>query len=552
MFERIREMFSSSIPAMAYPEKSQELGIIENMSTGSVDEAANNTSSIANFLIGLCDFENLNERDIYEQLFVWEPEVAAVVTKVAEMARSSFKYFMLINDSAFDNIPDVELVDKESYSGELDEDLRNLISTSKLRNEMLDTANEISRLIDVPGIIETWASVLYLHGEVYLKKDGLSLSILPNNRITILDNEDRIMANVNPNTLITEENVLVMDERRPTMTIIKKPNFVHLKLNDVPINIRDIKNRQTFGIYALSPLHRAITAIWMKRQIYIIRTLWSYGNLPREHHIIDANAFNAALYSGTPEQKRRKSNRALVNYIRGYAENLTKKAPDQSHVTSSNIRIENIEHAGNAFMSDEAFLKQLDNSIWDALGMPPSIIRGLSDGSYASELIIASGASLRVEQIARRIGKVILDNMRERLLQINPEYPVNHLDIKIAFEIASSRLETLKVGQLMKDIGLYTPTEIREESEHSPLTDQQISDDGLVTSGNTSIVHSIEELSPEKQSELKSKNSVNANFGGIKGVRSNGTTQNPTTPRSASTQPTDSGNALSKNVLDDD
>jgi hypothetical protein len=549
---------SVGLPATYYRTKSQDTGISESVAGGLATSSSSITSTLSNFLIGLTNFDELNERDIYEQLFIWEPEVAAVVNKVAEMVRSSYRYFMLIDDAQFDHIPKdlYNYISDESYSGELDPDLRALLGKHTLRNEMLDVANEIARNIDIPSTFETWASIMYLHGEVYLEKhDDLSLSLLPNNRITIIDDLTRIDANVNPNTIITDENYLVIDERLlNTQTIFEKGKFIHLKLSDVPLNIRDIKTRQTYGIYSISPIHRVIIPVWMKRQVYIIETLWRWANVPREHHIVNADAFNLALFPGTPIQKRKAADKAIKSFIAGYAKGLQTDAPDQKYVTSSNVTIQNLEHVGNAYMDASNLLNQINASVWDGLGMPPSVIRGLSDGSYASELIVASGASLRIEQIAKRISRVILDNMRERLLQINPEYPVNHLDIKIGFEVASSRLEQLKVAQLMKDIGIFTPTEIREESEHAPLTEQQVKDEGLVTAGNVSIVHSIDELSPEAQKKLETDAqkeivSVKSNFGGVTGGRSDGKVNHPTTFKSASTQGTDSADAVSKGVL---
>jgi hypothetical protein len=465
---------------------------------------------------------------------------------------------MLIGDTMLDSIPDeiYEKLNNEEYDGQLEPELRALISKSRLRDEMKDTANEISRLIDIPSIMETWAAILYLQGELYLQKhDNLSLTVLPNNRITILDDKARIDGAISPNTIITDENFLVIDEHFfTTQTILEKDEFIHLKLSDVPLNIIDNRERMTFGIYGISPLQRCIVPIWMKRQVYIIETIWRWANVPREHHIIDANAFNVALFPGTPVQKRKAADKALRSFISSYAAGLKTLAPDQKHVTSSNVKIENLEHAGNSYMDASGLLAQIDGSIWDGAGMPPSVIRGQSDGSYASELIIASGASLRVEQIAKRISKVILENMKERLLQINPDYPVSHLDVKIHFELAASRLEKLKVAQLMKDIGAFTPTEIREEVGFAPLNEQQIKDDGILTSGNTQIVHSIDELSLEHQQKIKTEaqqeiEKTKANFGGVVGGRSDGKVNSPTTPKSAGTQTTDSGDSVSKSVL---
>ncbi|MFA5760194.1 MAG: hypothetical protein WC877_00265 [Dehalococcoidales bacterium] len=569
--EHITEYFSMGMPGTYYRGKSQDLGFDSVTPHGTPAGATAITSTLANFLIELTNFDELNERDIYEQLFVWEPEVAAVVNKVAEMVRSSYDCFMLIDDSNFDNIPSnlkigyvtegdensLEEANELTEVGELGEssiDREITTSTSEKRDAMKDTANEIARRIDIPSIIETWAAVLYLHGEIYLEKhQNLSLTILPNNRITIVDDKDRILMNANPNTIIAEENYLVIDERLETERVLEKNQFIHIKMSDVPLNIIDTKGRQTFGIYAISPLHRAVIGIWMKRQVYIIRTLWGWANVPREHHVINAEAFSFDKFPGTPAQKKVAAEKAIQSFMYNYAAGLKTDAPDQKYITSSNIEVRNIEHAGNAFMDDDKFLDQIDNTIWDALGMPKSVIRGLSDGSYASELIVASGASLRIEQIARRISRVILENMRERLLLIDSTFAVDHLDIKISFEIAESRLEKAKIAQLKKDLGVCTATEIREELNLQPLTEQQITEEGIVTAGNITIIKSFDELSMDNQAQVQTDASIQlekakANFGGQK-LRSDGKVNYPSTPKSREQQPTDSATSKSKRVL---
>lgn len=564
--ERVKHLFSSgestgSIPATYDYTKSQNLSVGEKVMRGAHAPAhgAIITTSLADFLIGLTKFEDLNERDIYEQMFVWEPEVASVVNKVGEMVRASFDCFMIIDDSNFDNIPKDLSIAVKTEPGDDDQFDDITIGKTKRsnlskRDEMKDTANEISRQIDVPSIIETWANVLYMQGEIFLEvHPNLSLTIIPNNRVTILDDEKRIDLEFNPNVIITEEKVLVIDERLPTQRVLQKNQFIHVKLSDVPLNILDPQKRQTYGIYGISPLHRAITAIWMKRQSYIIRTLWGWGNIPREHHVVNAEAFSFDKMPGTPAQKKIAAEKAMRKFIIDYASGLKTDAPDQKYVTSSNIEIRNVEHAGNAFMDDKDFIDQINSAVWDALGMPPSVIRGLSDGSYASEIIVASGASLRIEQIARKLGRVILENMRERLTIIDPSYPVNLLDIKISFEVAESRLEKGKIAQLKKELGVYTPTEIREELNSMPLTENQITEEGLVTSGNTFIVKSIDELSPDYQTNLQTKSQIQVASaklnGGGQTIRSDGKVNYPTTSHSANQQPTDSGDNVSKKVL---
>lgn len=201
------------------------------------------------------------------------------------------------------------------------------------------------------------------------------------------------------------------------------------------------------------------------------------------------------------------------------------------YVTDTNTVIKNIEHSGSTYMASNELLDQIESQIWDGLGMPPGVIRGKSDGSYASDLIVASGASLRIEQIARKISRVVLQNMKERLLDINPEYPVNHLDIKVKFEFNPSLLDQARTAALYKQIGEYTPTEIRAITGFSPLTEEQ-----------------KEELVEAKTRENYTKLPVepkNATSDGINGDKVN----YPTTPHSENTQRTTQPDSVTKNTL---
>ena len=202
-------------------------------------------------------------------------------------------------------------------------------------------------------------------------------------------------------------------------------------------------------------------------------------------------------------------------------------------------------------MESNGLLDQISEAVWDGVGMPKSVIRGATEGSYASELVVASGASMFVEQIANKIGKVVLDNMRERLMKVNPQYPVNHLNVKIAFEIAQSRIEQMKNMQLMKEVGQFTSTELREEIGKPALTEEQINSEGVITAGNVTIIKGMQAYEQQGVSQQQDTSATNKlrPTSGAKGVRGDGSVGYPTTAKSAGTQGTDSGDAVSENVL---
>lgn len=562
IFTKVREMFSSGAT------KPMSLDITSNLAAGGIGSATTVTSDLGKFLSGMSNFSAMSEHEIYEQFYVWEPEISSTINKTAAMVRSSFKYFTLIDDAEIDNLPpNVDLSTAESITQDYgtlakpmedgDNDLDDITAnttgnSSGLREEMRDTANEIARNINVSNIFEVYAAMMYTHGEVFLRRnEDMSLSIIPNDRVTILDDLGRKTGSVSPMILIAQENFLIIDEKLQTEIELKPGEFVHIKLYDVPLNLKDSKGRSTFGIYSISPLQRCIIPIWMKRQIYMIETLWRWANVPREHHTIAAEAYKLNLYPGTPEMKKKAAEKDMSKDISSWSAKLQADAPDQKYVTSSNIQIKPVEHNGSSYMESNGLLTQIEDAIWDGVGMPKSVIKGKSDGSYASELITASGASMFIEQIASKIAAVVLQNMRDRLLIINPQYPVNQLDIKIDFEIAQSRLERMKNMQLMKESGQFTGTEIREEVGKPALTDDQLNNEGVVTSGNVTIIKGRDVYDTQGQMNQSGDTSTDELrvTNGAQGIRGDGTVSHPSTPQSANTQGTDAGDAVTENIL---
>lgn len=568
IINRVRESFSTAMTtARSGGGTRNALDINSNMSVGGIGSATAVSSDLGNFITGMSNFPQLSEHQIYEQFYIWEPEIAATINKTAAMVRSSFNYFTLIDDAELDNLPPtsdisegLEVQNPESGSLDLlsEDEFGNstIVASKAIRDEMCDTANEIARTINIPNLFEVLAAIMYTHGEVFLRKyPDKSLEILPNDRVTILDDLGRIHNTGDITKLVTQENYLVFDEQLPTELKLKRNEFIHIKLYDVPLTLKDNRGRTTFGIYSISPLQRCIIPIWMKRQIYITETLWRWANVPREHHTIEAEAYKLNLYPGTPEMKKAAAEKAMSSDIAKWSAQLKSDAPDQKYVTSSNIKITPVEHSGSSYMESNGLLEQIQDAIWDGVGMPRSVIKGKSDGSYASDLVVSSGASLFVEQIANKIGRVMLDNVRERLLIINKQYPVNQLDIKITFKIAPNRLEQMRNMQLMKDVGQFTSTEIREEVGKPSLTKDQIDNEGVVTSGNVTIVKGTKDYENQGKMNQNTMNPMTSPKNKLRptnsgnGVKSDGSVNTPTTPHSANTQDTDSSKAVTDTVM---
>ena len=115
----------------------------------------------------------------------------------------------------------------------------------------------------------------------------------------------------------------------------------------------------------------------------------------------------------------------------------------------------------------------MTNSIFSAIGLPRSIIEGMSSSNFAGELVIYSHANDKIVQVAEKISRAVLIAIKRKLLKMNPEYPVDLLDVKISYNMGNNALENSKIAQLMHTMDKFTDDEIRIKMGYKPATDDQ-------------------------------------------------------------------------------
>ena len=93
--------------------------------------------------------------------------------------------------------------------------------------------------------------------------------------------------------------------------------------------------------------------------------------------------------------------------------------------------------------------------------------------------------SAKVLQLAKKIRFVILGMIRDRLLLIDPTYPVDIVDIKLELSLAMNKLEAFRQLSLMVAAGVFTQEEIRGIVGYEMLTDEQ--KEKIVSSGRIVI-----------------------------------------------------------------
>lgn len=345
---------------------------------------------------------------------------------------------------------------------------------------MLKIAKLQEEAICAPTMMETLGESMLTYGNVYLHLMGemqnMTYEMFPPEYVSMVKTEaDVNVVKVYP--IMTNPGFFVLNERNTFQfqrRIIPYSEIVHIKYKDTPLILRDRLGRMTYGVYSISPLTRAIVPIWWKRQITIIDILWRARNVPREHHQVSAGVFSLNQFDGRDwTEKRNKATTESLKFMQSYRDSMSAQPPDSGLVTLDTVKVTSI--GGNAtYMQTNELLQQIEDQIWTALNIPPSMINGKGTSSYASELVISNYVSGKVIQLAEKIKPAILDLIRKRCLAINPEFPVYKLDIKLELAMAASEMEALKQSVLMRSAGVYTEDEIRARGgDYEPLKDDQ-------------------------------------------------------------------------------
>lgn len=498
-------------------------------SSSTVQENQNNTADFVAFSNHISKFNEWKRDELYENMYIYEASIASAVDSFSIMVRESYNYI----DAKYVNKP-------RSLLSKLKDKL--LIGDKTLIDEMLLQANDIASTIHIEDIYEAYASMLIIFGNLYLEKNkDLSLSVIPNYKVTIIDKLERINGGMqSTEDLIIQPNYLIIDEGLDTQRILNKDQFFNIRFRDTPLIVEDSKCRLTFGIYSVSPLRRAIIPVWYKRIAMANDALWRAKSVPREHHKLDKESFNTINYTGTPDVRAAKAQADIATAISNYKANLTSQAPDQGYVTVSNVEIDMVEPSSTSYMRANELIEQMNQETYSAMNLPQSVIKGVSGSNYASELVISAYTSSKVKQIAQKISYALLENIKDRLKIINPKFPVDQLDIKVSFTLANSRLEQFKIAQVMASMGIYTANEIREVTEHEPLEDK----DNILVYTGSSITPATPEPEEPQENSLNQPNKQKTPNNGGQSLSSDGSVNYPSTPQSANQQPTDSPTAI--------
>lgn len=436
MFEKIKAMFS------------RFGGVSSQWSTESKVVALKRISSnLIDYLVKLSSFQDMVEDEIYEQLFIWEPEIGGAVDRIGTLVGQSYQGVYL---------KDVDEVEDDA------------------EKRTLELAKKVADTIDVRSQMEALSRLLMVYGNIFIHwptADRSSYTILPNRYMTAVPSKDLISSSTI--SLITSSEYYIFKEGTSDQQIYPKSSITHIKYDDTPIFVKDTYGRTTYGVYSLSPIHRTVIPVWWKRQTMITDIMWRVRNVPREHHKIKSEMFSLDKYEGTWAQRRAAAKADASAMINEYVNMLENQMPDQGYVSLDSIDITPVDSKTSGYMRTNELMEQLDAKIWTALNVPASIVNGTAAGSYASELAVSNYVTAKVVQMAHKVKGVMLECIRSRVRMVDPTLPIDKIDLKIELVMSTSRLEIVREASIMATLGIFTDAELRGHLGWEPLTEDQ-------------------------------------------------------------------------------
>jgi hypothetical protein len=404
------------------------------------------TAGIVKFLMEMSRFDIMKEDDIFEQLYAFEAEAGGGIDRLSTLASTAFGGWTIRDDDRM-----------------RDDD----------EKEMLRLAKTLGESMQINEHIEAMTELLMMFGNVYLRYKKGQITYLPNKYVSFIEDMEQL-EQITADRILYSPAIMTLYENDPMYTTetIDSKEYRHIKYKLTPIHMKDIMGRKTYGFYSISPLQRAILPTWWKRQTMIIDILWRWKNLPREHHKIDSSSFTLDKYIGSKSQRIQQAQDDADTEIARYTAQINNLQPDQGYVSLNNLDISTIE-SRTQHTSVNNLTNQLDQKVWSAINVPESIVNGKGAGSYASELVISNYVSAKIVSIVSKFKPIFLEMVRDRILMINPNLPVEKLDMNVKLMIAASELELFREAAIMATLGIFTPDEIRNMLQFADLTEQQ-------------------------------------------------------------------------------
>jgi len=382
-----------------------------------------------------------NEKELYLAMSVQDPELYGAIRNVAYTVASTYGGVFAPENA------------------ELHEAANALADRLKFRQVFYAAAKNMMRFGDA-----VFEKIYNKAGKV------LQLRCLPMTHLTILESREQISK---LDAQIFERNLYCLNEtNEQKRKIWPKQDIVHFSLEDCSDAVTDILGRYTFGVWSESPLKSLKRDILWKHLTILNDMKWRQKMVPRLHHKLDLSAFRPEMFpAATYEEKYSKAKAAAQTAIDSYVESIKAPSPEQDYVTGQEVEIVPIETKSMTVRDPNELVQQQNLSICAATGVPMSALVGSLRGSYASELIVSSFATLRARNIAEKIKEILEDLLREQLADRFRD--AHKLFIKLQLILDKDRAELAREIALLAGTNCFTKTELRQLWGLPPLEEEE-------------------------------------------------------------------------------
>jgi len=337
------------------------------------------------------------------------------------------------------------------------------------------------------------ADTILTYGDaVYIAKYDESVGLkelrpLPMEFLTIVESEAQIGI---PIAQIFEANIYLLNELGTGVEEFtdsnkvdnlrwKKEEIAHFARSDISSTVYDIIGRYTYGVWSMSPIEPLRSQLLWKLALQINDLVLRQHLVPRQHHKLDLERFRPELYAGdTIEERMAKAKADAEAYIAAYATTIAVplKDVDKSIVTGKTTEIGYLEPSKVTYLDPNPLIEQVNQNIYAAFAPVETAVTGRGARTYATELVIASYATLCAESIADIIKteflKIIRKHVQTKYKNKYDEH-LDKIDIKIRLELEILKGEQVRRLAILSAIPMMTVDELRAEVGKEPLTEEQ-------------------------------------------------------------------------------
>ena len=338
---------------------------------------------------------------------------------------------------------------------------------SKEEIKALDAAVSIARKLDFKGLFYAYAFNTLAYGDymeriIFNTEKGVtSLQSLPLNSMTIINDKGDINRR---DVVITSRNLYLRDEEHVVDQFPYLPeDIVHVSYNSRGQWIRDILNRDTYGLYSIPPIATLFRIIAYKNETMDNDRKWRKNALSREHWTLDVDELGPNGFEGTKQEKINQSITAVNQALTSFKNVIDTPETDQSIITTKSATSQVLESKSGNYNSPNEILEQLNSNIGTPIGVSEAFLGGKVPNGTGLNAVSTFGA-MRIDVlcniIATQLVKVIKKHLSLTLTGVDPEI-IDRLAIRINSALSQVELQTSKVVLNLVQTGLFNMAELR-------------------------------------------------------------------------------------------